>query len=289
MILVTGHNGFVGRSLMRAFENQNEEVVGFSGRLNDPFVIREQVQGVETIVHLASAESSGRERLLNRIDVRGTERLIREAIRAGVNHIIYVSRVGADANSLFPVLRTKGIVEKMLLQSDIPTTILRASTLYGRDDRFLTPIISLAVWNWPVVWLPAGGTSILQPLWVEDLVKCIIELTDPLDLKGYRGQIYTVAGEERFNYEELVRLVIETANINRRPVPIRMMWVRLATRILLGWQRRPPVTLFFLDRLNAPEIVDLDVVYRAFGFHPVRLRDQISYLRRPGLARYVFR
>ncbi|MEM8861804.1 MAG: NAD(P)H-binding protein [Chloroflexota bacterium] len=288
MYLVTGSNGFVGRSVVRALDQLGLPNVGLRGRLNNIESIAEQLEGIDTVIHLASGVRYGRQRNLNITDIDGTRNLIEAGLLAGINHIVYISHIGADSNSLFPVMRAKGTAEEMLMRSEIPTTIIRSATLYGRNDRFLTPITSLAFWNWPFVWLPGGGRSVLQPLWVEDLVRIILEVSDTLDLKGYRGRIYTAAGEERFHYEELVRLVLETANLSRQLQPINMTWVRLATRALFGWRRNPPITLFFLDRLNQPEIADLDVVYNQFGFHPARMFNQISYLRRPGLARYVF-
>ena len=287
MILVTGSTGFVGRALMRMLAYHNLKAVGYQGRINNPYSLREQLDNIQTVIHLAGAEFKGRERSLFHVDVEGTERLVEEATRAGTSHIVYLSRLGADINSLFPVLRAKGEAEQILRQSPVRTTILRSATLFGREDRFLNTIGSLAFWNWPFVWLPGGGRSILQPLWVEDLVRCLVAVSDPLDIKSYQGQTYTLAGEERLHYDELVRIVLNTTEMNRRPLPIRMQWVRLFTRLFFGWRRKPPVTLFFLDRLNYPEIADLDIVYRQFGFHPVRLRNQISYLRHPGLARFV--
>ena len=287
MILVTGSTGFVGRALMRALDYHNHKAIGYRGRINDPYTLREQLEGIETVIHLASAESRGRERSLNHVDVDGTARLIEEAERAGTNHIIYLSRIGADSNSLFSTLRTKAQAEQLLGRSNIPTTILRSAVIFGREDRFLNTIGSLAFWNWPFVFLPAGGRSILQPIWVEDVVQALIAVSDPLDLHGYRGQRMTLAGEERFRYEEIVHIVLSTTEINRRPLAIRLQWIRLITRLFFGWRARPPVTTFFLDQLNYPEIADLDIVFRHFGFHPTPLRRQITYLRHPGLARYV--
>ncbi len=288
MYFITGSNGFVGRSVVRAFEQAELPTTGLIGRLNNVDELSKQLEGFDTVIHLASAIKYGRERGLNQTDIDGTRNLIEAGRRAGINHIVYISQIGADSNSLFPVMRAKGLIEEMLLRSGIPTTIIRSATLYGRDDRFLTPITSLAFWNWPFVWLPGGGRSVLQPLWVEDLVRIILEVSDTLDLKGYRGNIYTAAGEERLHYDDLVRSVLEISNLNRRLLPINMTWVRLVTRAFFGWRRNPPITLFFLDRLNQPEIADLDIVNQQFGFHPVRMADQLSYLRRPGLARYVF-
>lgn len=288
MILVTGANGFVGRSLMRALALAEQDARPFQGRINNPHTLREQLQDVETVIHLATAEATGRPRRLQHVDLDGTARLLEEAERAGINHIVYVSRIGADPHSMFAPFRIKGEIEQLIQFTTVPYTIIRSATLFGREDRFLNTIAGLAYWNWPFVWLPAGGRSMLQPLWVEDLVRILVAVSDPLDLKGYRGKIHTAAGQERLHYGEVVRLVMQAADLNRRLFPIRMQLVRGVTRLFFGWRRRPPVTRFYLDRLAVPEIADLDVVQRTFGFMPNRMSQHLTYLRQSGLARWIF-
>ena len=153
MYLITGSNGFVGRSVVRALGQLGLPNSGFNGRLTSIDTIAPQLQEIDTVIHLASGVRYGRERRLHNTDIDGTRNLIEAGRAVGINHIVYISQIGADPNSLYPVLRTKGIIEEMLLKSGIPVTIIRSATLYGRDDRFLTPITSLAFWNWPFVWL----------------------------------------------------------------------------------------------------------------------------------------
>jgi NADH dehydrogenase len=289
MILVTGSTGFVGRSLMRALGLAGQEVRGYQGRINDPHSLREQMEGVETVIHLATAEVYGSARRLQHVDVDGTARLLEEARRVNVNHIIYISRIGADPNSMYALFRVKGEAERLVATSGIPYTILRSATLFGRDDRFLTTIATLAVWNWPFVWLPSAGRPLLQPLWVEDLVRCVITVADPLDLKGYRGKVHTIAGQERLHYAEVVHLVTSAAALKRRPLNIRMPLVRGITALFFSWRRRPPITRFFLDRLAVPEVADLEITQRTFGFRPERMAQHLTYLRQTGLAWRIFR
>lgn len=287
-ILITGVQGFVGQSVQRAFSNADQETTAFQGYINNPYNLRPQLEEVRTIVHLASAEATGRRRRLRTVDVDGTERLIEEARRSGVNHIVYVSRLGADPNSMFATLRTKGEVERLLRGSGIPFTIIRSTLLFGRRDRFLNTIARLAYWNWPFVWLPGGGGALLQPLWVEDLARMIVMVSDPFDLKGYRNKILTVGGQEQFHYADIVRLVLAASTLRRRPLPARMMLVRSVTKLLFGWQRRPVVTNFFLDHIATPQVTALDGVSRLFGFQPARMGDQIAYLYRKGRPQKSF-
>ena len=288
MILVTGSTGFVGRSLMRALAGRGMEARPYTGRISQRPALRQALQGVETVIHLASAERYGRGRWLNQVDVDGSALLLEEAERANINHLVYLSHLGADPHTYYPALRAKGQVEQMLQRSALSTTILRSATLFGRDDRFLHTIASLAYWSWPFVWLPDAGASLFQPVWVEDVVRCLAAVSDPLDLAGYRGQTLVVAGEERLHYRDIVAQVLETTGISRRPLPVRIPLVRVVARVLFGLRRRPPITSFFIDQLAVPEIADLHIIARTFQFRPSRLSHHLTTLRQPGLAQRVF-
>ncbi|MEM9777203.1 MAG: NAD-dependent epimerase/dehydratase family protein, partial [Chloroflexota bacterium] len=65
MFLVTGSNGFVGRSVVRALDQLGIPNVGLRGRLNSIAEIAEQLEGIDTVIHLASGMRYGRERNLN--------------------------------------------------------------------------------------------------------------------------------------------------------------------------------------------------------------------------------
>ena len=286
MILVTGAGGFVGRSLLRALEQEQRPVRIFTGHINDLQQLIDALEDVEVVYHLASAESRGRPRHLQHVDVLGTERLIRAARRRDVRRLVIMSRLNADPNSIFPLLQAKGQAEKLVRQSEVPYTIVRSATLFGLEDRFLNVITGLAAWTWPLLWLPGGGDVAMQPLWVEDLARCLAMLPERADLVG---ETVTVAGEERLRYRELAQIAIEAAGLSRIPVKVDLRLVRPVRALTMGWWRRPPVTEFFLNRFTIPDVAPFDSVLRTFDFRPQRLIDHLAYLRRPGLRTRLLR
>ena len=147
------------------------------------------------------------------------------------------------------------------------------------EDRFLNSIAALAAWTWPFVWLPAGGEVALQPFWIQDLVRCLVEILERPDLVG---ETVEVAGEERWRYRELVEIVLRATGHRRLPLKVSMTLTRMARAAVVGWWRRPPVSGFFLDRFSVPDIAPLDSVLRTFSFRPERLTDHISFLRGAG-------
>lgn len=258
----------------------------YTGRINNYLALREQLQGKTAVIHLAGSEARGRNRLLNHVDVEGAQRLLEECRRANVQHIIVISRIGADPNSLHSLLAAKGKIEKLVQQSGIPATIIRSAAVYGYGDRYFEIILGLAYWSWPFVWLPGGGVRAWQPLWVEDLARCLVQALNRPDLVN---KTVTIAGEEHLPYHEIVKRIITTAGIRRYPVRLPMTLLRPISRLLFWWWFWPPATSYFVDRFFVPEAVAHDSVLRTFGFRPASVNETMSYLRRPGLRWRFFR
>lgn len=286
MILVTGASGFIGRALGRALDGGGHTWRPYGGRMNETETLRAELAGVDTVIHLAGAEARGSNRLLQHVDVEGTQRLIEAARPAGVGRIIASSRLNADPHSMHALLRAKGEVERQLRQGGIPYTILRAAALFGRDDRFSEIIYSLALWSWPLAWVPGGGQTPMQPLWVEDYVHCLIQT---LGRPETANQTLTIGGGELLNYRRIVQAILRVTGKGRLLFPLPMTPSRRAARVLLGWWYWPPVSRYFTDRLFMPDVTDQDSVQRLFGFRPARFGETITYLNRPGLRWRLFR
>ncbi|MFL7839468.1 MAG: SDR family oxidoreductase [Candidatus Promineifilaceae bacterium] len=286
MILVTGARGFIGRSLTNRLTLSGHKWRAYEGRINSTASLRTQLEGVETVFHLAGAEARGRTRLLRHIDVDGTARLLEEAKRAQVKQIIVPSRIGANPNSLHNLLKAKGEVERLVRQGGISYTILRTSTLYGLGDRFTEIILGLAIWSWPFVWLPGGGEVAMQPLWVEDYARCLVACLDNDDVVD---KTITVAGDERFHYRDLVRQILSMEGVRRVNGKLPLILLRPGSAIFFGWWYWPPVSRFFVDRFFVPEVADLGSVRHYFGFRPMRLGETMSYLHRQNMRWRLFR
>jgi NADH dehydrogenase len=286
MILVTGATGFIGRPLTRALDHDGYAWRAYGGRMHDAESLRAELDGVTTVIHLAGAEARGNRRLVQQVDVEGTQRLVEEARRAGVGRLIVPSRLNADPHAIHPLLRAKGEVERLVARSGIPYTIVRGATLFGRGDRFSEIVLSLAIWSWPVAWLPAGGKTPMQPLWVEDYAHCLVQTLGRPDLIS---RTVAVAGAERLSYREIVRTILDVAGRQRLLLPVPGKLARRSAQVLLGWWHWPPAGRFFMDRFFVPEVTDLDAARRHFGLQPARFGETITYLNRPGMRRRMFR
>ena len=294
MILVTGGTGFVGRALIPRLVEGGGEVrclirpSKISPRLpkqvavqvavspiTDFRGVRAAMVGVDTIIHLASAEWHGRRGNLEKVDIEGTRKILEAAAEAGVRRIFYLSHLGADKQSAFAVHRTKGRVEEMIRHSNIPYTIFRSALLYGEEDAFANAL-AMALATVPGVFLmPGDGRMLVQPLWVEDLVTCIEwGLDDPANV----NQTLTLGGPEFFTFEQIVKLVMQATGMQRAAIRVGMPYLRWGARMLETLLPRSPLTTRWLDHLAVNRICELTSVTRYFGLKPARFEYTIDYL-----------
>ena len=295
MILVTGGTGFVGRSLLRALSRTEAAPVrvlirpsGSSPKLppgitmdaaltsvEDERGVRAAMVGVDTVIHLASEERAGGRADLWKIDVQGTRNVLNAAVEAGVSRFVFLSHVGANRSSAYPMMRAKAAAEEAIRQSGIPYTILRSSVAYGAEDRFTTHL-AMQIAMTPIIYpLPGDGSTLLQPVWVEDLA---IALSWILDEDRFDGETYNVGGPEFLRYEEIVQLVLRASGMTRFLLPMRQPYLRGGSWLLDRILRRPPVSPLWLDYLAVNRTAELDSLPSMIGLQPARMEGRLSYL-----------
>ncbi|MDZ4158525.1 MAG: NAD(P)H-binding protein [Anaerolineaceae bacterium] len=295
MILVTGGTGFIGRVLVRKLVQRSRPVRillrpspvsprlprGISVEaavcsLRDERGLRAALKGVDVIFHLASAERSGSRADLSGVDVEGTDTLARMASDAGVQRIIYMSHLGADRSSAYPLMRAKAHAEDSLKQSGIPVTIFRSAVVYGPNDQFTLSLARLLEISPGFVLIPGEGDTLLQPFWVEDLVTCLLLAMDDT---GASNHLYEVGGTEYFSFKETLNLLMSVTGVKRRLVKMFPVYLRTISVIAEHIYPRFPISLFWLDYLAADRTCALDSVPRTFGLMPARFSRQLGYLR----------
>jgi len=294
MILVTGATGFVGRALLRQLAQTGRPVrtlIRPSNRtpalpkgvpvevavasLNDERGLRAALQGVEIIYHLAGAEFAGVRGDILETDARGTATLARAAADARVRRIFYLSHLGANRASYYPVLKVKGVAEEFIRKSGVDYTIFRSGLLYGPEDHFSTAFARLGS-TFPALFLPGDGEMTLQPLWVEDLVTCLVW---SLDNRETLRQTYEVGGAEYFTFRQAVSIILET--IQRRPtlVPLPLQLLRWATVSMQSALSGFPFSSYWVDYFSADRICATDTITRIFGFIPARFTYRLEHLK----------
>jgi uncharacterized protein YbjT (DUF2867 family) len=303
MILVTGGTGFIGKNLVRMLvesgysvrvlirPSQKSPAMPFGvpveaavTSLGDARGLRAAMVGVKTVYHLAGVERRGAYANLTAVDIMGTRAVVKAAADAGVDRVLFLSHLGADRASAYPVLKAKAISEEDIRKSGVDYTIIRSSIVYGENDGFSTGLAQLLSSLPLFLPIPGDGKTLLQPLWVEDLVTALVWA---LESKHTRNEIYEVGGPEFLSISQIATLVMETIGVRRRIFSIPPPILRGMTVTLESISPNLPVSVFWLDYLAANRTCALDNLPRFFNLAPARMSRQLDYLKGVNWSRSI--
>jgi uncharacterized protein YbjT (DUF2867 family) len=215
-ILVTGGTGTLGRLVVARLRDAGSEVrvltrrrrpaeagVAFlTGDLAGAVGLEQAVGGAGTIVHCASDRKG---------DADATRNLVRAAATlSAAPHLVYVSIVGVDRLT-FGYTRSKLDCERVVIESGLPWTILRATQFY---DLILGGVRQLA--KLPVVPAPAGFE--VPPVDAGEVAARLVELA----LGEPAGRVADLAGPEQVSFADLLRRYLRA---RRRRRPVLEMWM----------------------------------------------------------------
>jgi nucleoside-diphosphate-sugar epimerase len=296
MILVTGGTGFIGSALVRNLVNQGFDIrllirpskrspriprsipvqVAVSS-LKDEKGLKAALKDVEVIYHLAGSESQGVNADLEGVDIKGTQALLEAAQSQKVKRFFFLSYLGAERSSAYPVLKAKGIMEGIIRKGKLPYTIFRTTIVYGPGDQFTTALAKM-IRNFPVLVPMAGnGRVLVQPIWVEDLVTCMV-MSLYNDAPG--SHQIDLGGGEYLTYKQVVQQICKKMKSHKIMTPFSPPFLRSLSINLQQILHFSLIPVFLLDYLATEHICALDRMPLQFGLIPARFNQTIDYLIR---------
>jgi NADH dehydrogenase len=150
------------------------------------------------------------------IHVEGARRLAAEAQRAGVERFVHVSGIGSDAGSPSLYIRKRGEGERAVQAAFGDAILIRPAVMFGPDDAFLTAIIGV-LRRLPAYPLFGGGTTRLQPVYVDDVAEALARALQRTEL---RAVALECGGPHVYRYRELVSAVANATGLRSRPFPL---------------------------------------------------------------------
>ena len=171
-VLVTGSSGHLGEALVRSLHAQDREVLGLDvldspftarvGSVVDRTLVRECIQGAETVLHAATLHKphvgTHDRKAFVETNVIGTTILLEEAVAAGVTSFVFTSTTRAFGRALVPspgsptawitedvvpiprniygVTKTaaEDVCELVARDHDLPVVVLRTSRFFPETD-----------------------------------------------------------------------------------------------------------------------------------------------------------
>ncbi len=122
--------------------------------------------------------------------------------------------------------------------------------------------------------LSGTGKTTLQPIWVGDVVSCLLRaLTDEEVL----DRTIPIGGPQHLTYEEIADQVAKMLNLPRMKIHLSRRMVSWMARLLSGVGQNPFLGYRHLELLEVGTITALDAVRRNFGFQPMPLIEGVAY------------
>jgi len=240
LILLTGATGSIGSRLLPRLIASGQDVrclvreprklgdqrvnvqitMGDLRELSDPYLLRQAMRGVDTVIHLAASIRDQPPFRVEELNGLATVRLLEAAELAGVKRFVFFSALNASSVQRTRFFRAKWIAEQAVMKSLMETTIFRPSIVFDQSDPWITILRRFSFL--PVIPVSGDGNSRYQPIWADDVARTVVAT---LEQPGRKGTgIVELAGPETLTYSQMSSLVGRLAGRPRRlwhvPLPI---------------------------------------------------------------------
>ncbi len=256
--------GFVVRAAVRdpegalSLKTMGEvgQIVPLYAPVEQDDLVKRAVEGADIVVTLAGILSEKRKGDFNRVHAEGAKRVALAAAHSGVQRLVHVSAIGADAASPSDYARSKALGEHSVRENFPNAVILRPSILFGAEDAFFNRFASMAMLS-PVVPIVGGGTK-FQPVYVGDVADAVMAA---IELETAVGKIFELGGPWVKTFKELIEYMLKIIERHRRiidlPEPLAKFNALFLERLPGKLLTLDQIKLLQRDNIVAPEALDL--------------------------------
>ena len=231
MLLLTGATGAVGSQLLPMLLESGQPIrclvreprrlgdrrvsvqitLGDLAELSDPYLLRQALRGVDTVVHLAATIRDQPPRRIEELHGLATVRLLRAAESLGVKRFVFFSALNASRTQRTRFFRAKALAEEAVSSSPLDSIVFAPSIVYDHSDPWITLLRRFSFL--PVMPVSGSGQARYQPIWARDVARCVV---NALEDRGGADR-YELAGPETLSYDEISDLVSRASG---RPRPL---------------------------------------------------------------------
>ncbi len=290
MLLLTGATGSIGSRLLPLLLERGEDVrclvreprrlgahrvdvqiaLGDLGEMSDPYLLRQALRGVDTVIHLAATIRDQPPHRIEELNGLATVRLLRAAERSGVRRFDFFSALDAASAQRTRFFRAKWLAEQAIASSPLETTVFAPSIVYDRSDPWVTLLRRFSFL--PVLPVSGDGRARFQPIWAADAARCVVAALDR-DALDSRDR-YELAGPETLSYDEMSDLVSRVAGRPRPLVHVPLPAIRaglIGLRNVFGeavfatWEEAELMEVSMTSERGTADAEELGVVPRRMG------------------------
>ncbi|WP_281973722.1 complex I NDUFA9 subunit family protein [Ruegeria faecimaris] len=246
LVTIYGGSGFVGRYIARRLANEGWRVRVAVRRPNEAMFVRPYgavgqvepvlcnirddasvalaMRGADAVVNCVGVLNEIGRNEFDTVQTEGAERVARLAAAEGVNRMVHISAIGANAEAGSEYSRTKARGEAGVLAHMPGAMILRPSVIFGTEDQFFNRFAAMTRVG---PFLPlVGAQTQFQPVYVDDVAKAAVQGV----LGQASGGVYELGGPEVKTFRALMQQMLDVINRHRIILGIPF-WV---ARIMAG-------------------------------------------------------
>ncbi len=226
VVTLFGGSGFIGSQAVRALARRGWRIrvavrnpvlaieiqpLGDPGQIQfmrcditNPADVAQAVRGADAVVNLVGVlHDAGGKRGFDAVHTEAAKTIAEAAKAAGVERLVQISAIGADAASPSAYGRTKAQAEAAVRAVYPDAVILRPSLVFGAGDSFLNRFAAMATMA-PALPLIGGGETRFQPVYVGDVAEAIARGVTRADAAG---RTYELGGPSLYTFREVLELV----------------------------------------------------------------------------------
>ncbi|WP_295215566.1 complex I NDUFA9 subunit family protein [uncultured Brevundimonas sp.] len=239
VVTLFGGSGFIGSQAVRALARRGWRIrvavrnpvlaieiqpLGDPGQIQfmrcditNPADVAQALRGADAVVNLVGVlHDAGGKRGFDAVHTEAAKTIAEAAKAAGVQRLVQISAIGADAASPSAYGRTKAQAEAAVRAVYPDAVILRPSLVFGAGDSFLNRFAAMATMA-PALPLIGGGETRFQPVYVGDVAEAIARGVTRADAAG---RTYELGGPSLYTFREVLELVRRETGRDRMLVSV---------------------------------------------------------------------
>lgn len=266
-VFLTGGTGLIGSHVAERLRNRGVPVICLQRASSDTTFLRSigcrivggdvrddpertaaAMEGCDRLVHAAAlVYADATWPRVRAVNVEGTERVLRSAVRAGISRAVHISSVAVYGRLAPPVDeesptdvplrptnlygRSKREAEAVALElhreGALDVCVVRPSAVYGERDRIFAPALA-RVLSWPVVPMLGKGVNTVPAVYAGNVAAGV---EAALEREGVGGRTFNLAEDDPVTQRDLLAGLARGMGVGPRYLPVPEGLVRLGARL----------------------------------------------------------